>query len=163
MNTARVAIRNSIAPKATKSDCKLQELIDEAAQSLLVQYNNDGQVKSESTLFGTDGSRLTLSLETSVAAKPPNIALMNSWEVFRTTGWTGFSTIRVSAFLLEYVCVAVHVDGQEALLLFVLDDANKELALVTRMNVLFGGVGLNLATPSKWRGRTTTVPILDLL
>jgi hypothetical protein len=41
MNTARVAIRNSIAPKATKLDCKLQELIDEAAQSLLVQYNKE--------------------------------------------------------------------------------------------------------------------------
>jgi hypothetical protein len=163
MKTARPAIPNSIAPQARTSNYKLQEPIDEATQSLLVQYNNDGQVKSESTLFGADGSRLTLSLETSIAAKPPNSALLNSWQVFRTTGWTGFSTIRVSAFLKEYVCVAVHVDGEEALLLFVLDDANKELALVTRMNVLFGAIGLNLASPSKWRGRTTTVPILNLL
>ncbi len=162
MKSARVAVHNPIAAKATQSNWKLQELIDEAVQSLLAEYKSNGQVKSASTLFGKDGSRLTLTLEDSFAENSPNTALFKFWEIFRITRWTGFSTIRVSAVLDQHVCVAVHVDRKEALVIFVLDDVNKELALVTRMNVPFGDAGIDLARPTKWQGRTTTVPVYNL-
>jgi hypothetical protein len=134
----------------------VQHYLDLGFNDLQRQYRERGEVQSEVTVFVDSGTELKLDLEKLSEFEFAQV-MFNCPEVIG-----GFAIISRIWLGEQFIYLDVRDVRKKALSLFLLNketgDPSHDIVLVTQIGPP-GPDRFKYATPSNWRGRTTTIPI----